>query len=213
VPKTTVQKRTFRIVAGVGAAALAMIGVTAGVSFAGPTPAAAPLAAPPDASSAQADSFLGGRPSVPAEIAVPAGNVLNSVFKAHGVQNYGCNSSGAWALLEPAAVLTGLSLEPVKPVTAIHFRGPSWQSDSDGSLVEGTSPVPAPSANPNSIPQLLITAKDLSATRTQTAGVFAGVTYVQRINTKGGVAPAGTCTTGQVTAVKYTADYRFFKKA
>ncbi|MFG1607642.1 DUF3455 domain-containing protein [Actinoplanes sp. NPDC049265] len=203
------QKRTFRIVAGVGAAAIAMIGVTAGVSFAGQTPVAAPAAS---SSSAQADSFLGGKPDVPPAIAVPDGNVLTSVFKAHGVQNYGCNSSGAWALLEPAAVLTGLSLKPVKPATAIHFRGPSWQSDSDGSLVEGTSPVSAPSPNPNSIAQLLITAKTLDPARAQT-GVFAGVTFVQRLNTKGGVAPAGACTAGQTTAVKYTADYRFFKKA
>ncbi|GLY98542.1 DUF3455 domain-containing protein [Actinoplanes sp. NBRC 103695] len=206
------KKRTFRIVSGVGAAALAMIGVSAGVSFAGQTPQAAPLAAPADASSAQADSFLGGKPSVPDAIKVPGGNVQTSVFKAHGVQNYGCSATGAWALLEPAAVLTGLSLKPVKPASAIHFRGPSWQSDSDGSLVEGTSPVSAPSANPNSIPQLLITAKVLSPARTQ-SGVFADVTFVQRLNTKGGVAPAGACSAGQTAAVKYTADYRFFKKA
>lgn len=206
------KKRTFRIVSGVGAAALAMIGVSAGVSFAGQTPQAAPLAAPGGGSSAQADSFLGGKPSVPEAIKVPDGNVQTSVFKAHGVQNYGCNASGAWALLEPAAVLTGLSLKPVKPVTAIHFRGPSWQSDSDGSLVEGTGPVSAPSATPNSIPQLRITAKVLDPARSQT-GIFADVTFIQRLNTKGGVAPAGGCSAGQTAAVRYTADYRFFKAA
>src|SRR5690242_15344216 len=108
------KKRTL-IMSGVTAAALAIVGVTAGVSSAGETPAAK---APADT---QADTFLGGKPQVPAEIAVPAGNVLTSVFKAHGVQNYGC-PGGTWTLLEPAAVLTGLSLKPVRPVTAIHFR-------------------------------------------------------------------------------------------
>jgi len=206
-----VKKRTL-IVSGVGAAALAMIAVTAGVSNAGQTPAAAPVAKAAD-SSAQADSFLGGKPSVPAAIKVPDGNVLTSVFKAHGVQNYGCNASGAWALNEPAAVLTGLSLKPVRPATAIHFRGPSWQSDADGSLVVGTGPVSAPSANPNSIAQLLITAVAPDALHAGQTGVFSGVTFIQRLNTKGGVAPAGGCSAGQTAAVKYTADYRFFKAA
>lgn len=200
-------KRTFRIVAGVGAAALAITGVTAGVSFAGETPVA------DKSPSVQADSFLGGKPSVPAAIAVPAGNALTSVFKAHGVQNYGC-TAGAWALLEPAAVLTGLSVKPVRPAGAIHFRGPSWQSDSDGSLVEGTPGAKtAPSATPNSIPQLLVTAKVQDPAVRAQAGIFADVTFIQRLNTKGGVAPAGACTAGQTAAVKYTADYRFFKKA
>jgi hypothetical protein len=137
----------------------------------------------------------------------PAGNRLDSVFKARGVQNYGCSAAGAWTLLEPAATLTGITLDPVRRVTAIHFRGPSWQSDSDGSLVVGKSPVSAPSATPNSIPQLLITA-DRDASRG--AGTFGGVTYIQRLATVGGVAPAAGCTAGQTRAVRYSAVYRFF---
>jgi hypothetical protein len=200
------KKRTFRIAAGVGALTLAIVGVTAGNSFAGSTPATPAAPAPAaDAAAAQADGFVGGRLDVPPEL-VPTGNHrLDSVFKARGVQNYGC-TNGAWALLEPAATLTGLTLGPVRRETAIHFRGPSWQSDTDGSLVEGTSPVSAPSATPNSIPQLLITAKLSRGT-----GTFGGVTFIQRLATVGGVAPAGGCAATDIKAVRYTAVYRFFK--
>jgi len=200
------KKRTFRIAAGVGALTRAIVGVTAGNSFAGSTVAPAAPAPAADAATAQADGFVGGRLDVPPNLVPPAGNRLDSVFKARGVQNYGC-TNGAWALLEPAATLTGLTLGPVRRETAIHFRGPSWQSDTDGSLVEGTAPKSAPSASPNSIPQLLITAAPTS----RGAGVFGGVTFIQRLATVGGVAPAGACTAGQTTAVRYTAVYRFFK--
>jgi hypothetical protein len=198
-----VKTRTYRISAAVGALTLTIVGITAGVSFAGET--AAPAGAiPADAAAGQADSFLGGSPRVPAALAPPAGNVPSAVFKASGVQIYGC-PAGSWALTEPAASLTGITLDPVKRVTALHFRGPSWESDQDGSLIEGTSPVSAPSDTANSIPQLLITAKT-----TRGPGVFAAVTYVQRLSTVGGVAPAGACTAGTTTAVPYRAVYRFF---
>lgn len=199
-------KRSFRISAGVGAAALAGVAVSAGVSFAG-TPAAAPPVAPAAATqaAAQADGFVGGRLTVPDALVPPTGNVLDSVFKARGVQVYGCTDA-KWTLVEPAASLTGLTLDPVRRTTALHYRGPSWQSDTDGSLVEGMSPVSAPSETPNSIPQLLITAKI-----SRGPGVFGGVTFIQRLATVGGVAPAGACGAGQTTAVEYRAVYRFFK--
>lgn len=192
------KKRHLHIAAGIGAVTLAIVGVSTGVSFAGESSAAAPAA----------DSFLGGPITVPPTLVPPAGNKLTAVFKAGGVQIYGC-TSGAWALIEPAASLTGITtVAPVKRVTALHFRGPSWESDQDGSLIEGTSPVSAPSDTPKSIPQLLVTAKT-----TRGAGVFGGVTFVQRLATVGGIAPAGACTDGATTASTYKAVYRFFKKA
>ncbi len=189
--------RTLTITAAAGtvAAAVALAVGPTGMSFA-ETPATPPAA----------DGLL-ARGAVPATLVPPPGNVLTSVFKARGVQVYGC-TNGAWALLEPAASLTGITLNPTRRATAIHFRGPSWQSDSDGTLVEGTSPVSAPSTTPNSIPQLLVTAKLSRGT-----GVFGGVTFIQRLNTSGGVAPAGACAAGDITSVPYRADYRFFKKA
>ncbi|MFI5938300.1 DUF3455 domain-containing protein [Actinoplanes sp. NPDC051494] len=192
--------RTVKISAGVGAVALALVAVTTGASFAGETPA-------PRAALAPADSFLGGAPTVPATLVPPAGNVLTSVFKAKGVQVYGCGT-GTWTLTEPAATLAGLNLKPLRPATALHFRGPSWESDEDGTLVEGTAPVSAPSATPNSIPQLLVTAK-----LTRGTGVFGGVTFIQRLDTAGGTAPTTACAAGDTTAVPYKAVYRFFKKS
>lgn len=199
------KKRTFRISAGVGALALTSVAVSAGVSFAGTSAAPAPVApAAADSAVAQADGFVGARLRVPAALVPPAGNVLDSVFKAKGVQVYGCTDA-KWTLVEPAATLTGIALNPVQRVNAIHFRGPSWQSDSDGSLVEGMSPVQAPSDTPNSIAQLLITKKT-----SRGPGVFGDVTFIQRLATVGGVAPATACTAGQTTAVQYRAVYRFF---
>jgi hypothetical protein len=191
---------SVRISAGVGAAALALVGISAGVSFADDKPA------PPSAASA-ADRFLGGTSTVPPTLVPPAGNTLTSVFKAKGVQVYGCTDA-KWTLIEPAATLVGISLNPVKAASSLHFRGPSWESPDDGSLVEGTAPVSAPSATPNSIPQLLITAKT-----SRGPGVFGDVTFIQRLSTVGGVAPATSCTAGATTAVPYTAVYRFFKKS
>jgi hypothetical protein len=199
-----VKKRTYRISAAVGALTLAIVGITAGNSFAGESAPA--VVAPADAAAGQADSFLGGSPQVPDALKPPAGNVLSAVFKASGVQIYGCTDA-KWALIEPAASLSGITLNPVKRVTALHFRGPSWESDQDGSLIEGTSPVSAPSGTANSIPQLLVTAKT-----TRGPGVFGAVTFVQRLATVGGVAPAGACTAGATTATPYRAVYRFFVK-
>jgi uncharacterized protein DUF3455 len=197
--------KNVRLAAGVGASALALVGISAGVSFADDKPAP-PSAADRSAASA-ADRFLGGPSAVPAALVPPAGNALSSVFKAKGVQVYGCTDA-KWTLIEPAATLTGIALNPVKVASALHFRGPSWQSPDDGSLVEGTGPVSAPSTTPNSIPQLLVTAKT-----SRGPGVFGGVTFIQRLNTVGGVAPATACTAGTTTAVSYQAVYRFFKKA
>jgi hypothetical protein len=193
-----VRKRPLKLAVLAGGVALAV--VPAGLSFAGTTTDAS---ATPSAA-VRADSFT-GKLNVPSTLVPPPGNVLSSVFTASGVQVYNC-VNGAWTFLEPAASLTGLSLTPPRPATALHFRGPSWESDQDGTLVEGTGPVSAPSDTPNSIPQLLLTAKTTRGT-----GVFGGVTYIQRLATSGGVAPATACTGTETTGVPYRAVYRFFK--
>jgi hypothetical protein len=204
VEETILKKRTGGILAAAGALTLSIVGLTAGNSFAGSTAAPPPAPAPAEVGAAQADGFVGRRLDVPASLVPSADNRLDSVFKAAGVQNYGC-TNGAWALLEPAATLAGITLNPVRPETAIHFRGPSWQSTTDGSLVEGAAVANAPSDTANSIPQLLI-----RATVKRGAGTFGDVTFIQRLATVGGVAPAGGCAAGQTRAVRYTAVYRFF---
>jgi hypothetical protein len=145
-------------------------------------------------------------PAVPPLIQVPAGHevVLDVVGK--GVQIYDCKPSVddqdvlVWTFREPAAVLYGHGRRPV----GIHFRGPTFESF-DGSSVTGALVASVPS--PGSIPWLL-----LAATATAGDGVLAGVDFVQRLETKGGVAPAGPCDPAEdaTVAVPYRARYVFW---
>jgi hypothetical protein len=138
---------------------------------------------------------------LPPELVPPAGNVLSSVFQARGVQIYTC-TDGKWVFTEPAASLQGRAGGRGSH-TLIHFRGPSWESVQDGSLVEAA--VAASSPAEGTIPWLL-----LKVTRTRGDGILAGTTYVQRLATKGGAAPTGACTPASTTSVPYEAVYRFF---
>jgi hypothetical protein len=151
----------------------------------------------------------GGKPpSVPAAIQVPAGQkvVLDVVGK--GVQIYDCRPSAtdpnvlAWTFREPAAVLYGHGRRPV----GIHFRGPTFESF-DGSSVVGALQASVPAPDPGAIPWLL-----LRATSNQGDGVLAQVDFIQRLETRGGVAPAGTCdpATDATAAVPYRARYVFY---
>ncbi|MCW2506725.1 MAG: hypothetical protein JWO79_5009 [Actinomycetia bacterium] len=170
----------------------AVVAGAAGISHASDDPAtAAPAVLTPS--------------SVPPELTPPAGNVLSSVFGASGVQVYQC-TAGAWVFTEPAASLQGRSAAGGARQSVVHFRGPSWESTDDGSLVEAAVAVASPS--PGTIPQLL-----LKATKTRGSGILGGVTYVQRLATHGGAAPAGSCQDGTSTGVPYQAIYRFFSPA
>jgi hypothetical protein len=160
-----------------------------------------------DGAASGAVDDTGTQHAAPPALAPPAGHVLSSVFGAQGVQVYQC-MAGAWTFLEPAASLTGRVKGPHRAErhTAIHFRGPSWESTNDGSLVEAKVVASSPVAG--SIPQLL-----LQATRNRGDGAFGHVTYVQRLATSGGAAPTGACTDGRSTGVAYRAQYRFFVPA
>ena len=93
----------------------------------------------------------------------------------------------------------------------IHFAGPTWQHK-DGSSVVGQVVAP-PRRSTGAIPWLLLSAKSTAP------GPFGDklvkTTYIQRINTTGGVIPAAeTCnatTAGTQAEVAYTADYVFWK--
>jgi hypothetical protein len=151
----------------------------------------------------------GGKPpEVPPAIQVPAGQevVLDVVGK--GVQIYDCKASAAdpavlvWTFREPAAVLYGRRGRPV----GIHFRGPTFESF-DGSSVVGALAGTVPAPIPGSIPWLL-----LAAVSTQGDGVLGQVDFVQRLETRGGVAPTGACdpASDSTVAVPYRARYVFY---
>jgi Protein of unknown function (DUF3455) len=147
-------------------------------------------------------------PQVPGTIAVPAGNKPFLATYATGVQIYACNGS-AWGLVAPRASLYGLNGKLV----GTHFGGPSWQAK-DGSTVVG-SRVDGVTVDPTAIPWLLI--KKASATDGAGGGDrLTETTYIQRILTTGGLAPAASecnpAAAGQQREITYTAVYVFWKK-
>lgn len=154
-------------------------------------------------------------PSVPGDIKVPAGNVPFLAGHATGTQNYTCQPSStgyAWTLTGPSATLVADGKQIIT-----HFAvpaGPAWKAI-DGSSVVGArvAGVAAPTA---AIPWLLLSAKS-TTTPSGPGGIRLMVTtYIQRVNTTGGLAPASGCdesTAGTVAKVPYTADYYFYKAA
>ncbi|GAX49470.1 DUF3455 domain-containing protein [Streptomyces olivochromogenes] len=140
----------------------------------------------------------------PAALKVPDGNRLTGVFSAAGVQTYAC-TDGVWKLLEPAATLWAKNDRSHRPV-ALDSRGPVWVSTVDGSAVNAAAIANSPKTG--TIPELL-----LQSTATRGTGVFAGVSYLQRLNTHGGVAPTTACTGTDQISVRYSATYAFYKPA
>jgi hypothetical protein len=143
---------------------------------------------------------------VPAELQPPANEQEILRVHAQGDQIYTCSPNGAefaWTLKAPDAQLYDKDGKPF----GRHFAGPSWKAD-DGSQVTGKAAANAPSPDANSIAWLLVKVMSRSGD-----GVMAQVTSVQRINTKGGKAPASGCDrnhAGQDLRVPYSADYVFF---
>jgi uncharacterized protein DUF3455 len=148
-------------------------------------------------------------PTVPTQLEVPPDFVLLFYSHAKGVQTYECQN-GAWAFRAPKAVLFNPQSHQL---TAIHYGGidtgltpgPWWESLRDGSRIRAGNAVSAPSPNPNSIPLLL-----LEVLERQGSGVFTKASYIQRLNTVGGVGPTGACSAGAQRWVPYTADYYFY---
>ena len=142
----------------------------------------------------------------PSDIAAPAGNKAFLDGHAVGVQIYSCNATATgygWALVAPRANL----YDRHHKLIATHFAGPTWQTK-DGSKVVGQR-VAGVNVDPTAIDWLLLKAAST------TAGRLAGTTFIQRINTTGGLVPAAAdcnaATVGTQKEVPYTADYVFWK--
>jgi len=140
-------------------------------------------------------------PEVPAAIQVSAGNKVHFHTYAEGVQIYSWSGSN-WVFLAPEALL----FDGDGNIVGLHYAGPTWESDS-GSKVVGARLASAPSPNANSIPLLL-----LQAQTTEGPGIFKRTTYIQRVNTVGGLAPSTLGTVvGEEARVLYTAEYFFYR--
>ncbi|HXJ56834.1 MAG TPA: DUF3455 domain-containing protein, partial [Verrucomicrobiae bacterium] len=150
-------------------------------------------------------------PAVPATLEVPDGNKVSFHGHAEGVQIYVSTPSATdatrfvWTFRAPEAVL----FDNDGNVVAIHYAGPTWESES-GSKVVGAR-VAGVTVDSTAIPWLLLSAV---TARTEGPGIFARTTYVQRVNTTGGLAPAAAPTEAGLEArVPYTADYYFFRES
>jgi len=142
-------------------------------------------------------------PSPPCgNIQVPEGNKVAFHVYAIGVQIYRWNGA-AWAFVAPAAVLYANA--DYDGEVGTHYVGPTWESNSGskvvGARIQGCTP------DTNSIPWLL-----LQKVTNDGPGIFHRVTYIQRVNTVGGLAPSAPGTfVGEVREVPYTAEYYFYR--
>jgi hypothetical protein len=156
--------------------------------------------------------------TIPAGIATPAGPTLKLKAHAIGSQIYTCTASGgadagadagattySWVLKAPDAKLYDENNAQI----GTHSAGPTW-THTDGSSVVGAKVAAVDSPLTDAVQWLMLKAASHGAT----AGTFSDVTYVQRVNTTKGKAPATGCDSGKVgmdTSVAYTADYYFYK--
>ena len=165
-------------------------------------------------------------PQVPANLEVPAGNQAYLMTHATGTQNYVClpRSSGAgmgWAFLGPQA--TGFNDRGEQLLT--HYLSnnpfengvlrPTWQHSRDTSAVWAepirSSTDPA-YVEPGAVAWLLLELR--GADHGPTGGDrLASTTFIQRVNTSGGVAPASDCLQlGAKLFVPYETDYVFYRE-
>jgi uncharacterized protein DUF3455 len=146
-------------------------------------------------------------PDVPGALQVSDTNKVSFHAYAVGVQIYVATPSPSdptllsWTFKAPEAVL----FDSDGNVVGLHYAGPTWETES-GSQVLGAR-VAGVTVDTTAIPWLLLSA--VSATG---PGVLERTSYVQRVNTAGGLAPRTTPTyAGQEARVPYTAEYYFFR--
>lgn len=144
------------------------------------------------------------RAEVPDAIATP-GESMVATAHAEGAQMYECKADASgrlvWQFREPIATL----LIDGKTVGR-HYAGPIWEW-ADGSAVNAKVAVRAAGATSKDIPLL-----KLEVTSRHGTGQLAGITSIQRLNTKGGTAAGPCAAAGTFLNVPYSADYAFFRK-
>lgn len=148
--------------------------------------------------------------SLPAAVQVPAGNKVVMETVGVGQITYECRAKAdmpgqfEWVFAGPDAKLMDRSGKQVGK-----YYGPpaTWES-MDGSKLTATQLAVSPGGAGN-IPLQLVKANPAMG-----MGAMQGVSYIQRVATKGGVAPAmpcGAANAGAKQIVNYQADYIFYK--
>jgi hypothetical protein len=165
-------------------------------------------------------------PDVPLNLEVLPGHRPFLIARAEGTQNYIClatTSSIGWSFLGPQATL----FDDEGGQILTHFLGanPSengtpraaWQHSRDTSAVWAVAIASSTDANyvaPGAVPWLL-----LRVVGSQYGPGYGDrmmrTTFIQRVNTSGGVAPATGCSlptdVGKRALVPYTTDYVFYR--
>lgn len=157
------------------------------------------------AGAAQADHHM-----VPSAVSVPDGNVVMMKTLAMGQITYECMEkkdapgSYAWTFKIPHAYLFDASNTQIGRYYGSP-KGATWESN-DGSKVVGKQLAVTPNtATAGSIPLQLVQQNGYEGN-----GVMNKVTYIQRLATVGGTAPAKACAAanaGKKEIVSYQADY------
>ena len=147
---------------------------------------------------------------LPAAVQVPAGNRVAMEVVGAGDITYECKAKAnmpseyEWVFVGPDAKLMDRSGKQI----GRYFGPPATWENMDGSKITATQIAVSPAAAGN-IPNQLVKANPAMGN-----GAMTGVTYIQRVATKGGVAPAMPCAAmnmGAKQVVKYQADYIFYK--
>jgi Protein of unknown function (DUF3455) len=167
-------------------------------------------------------------PSVPDKLHPPEGNEPFLIGHAFGTQDYVCAASGsgvAFVLTTPEAVLFD---NPARRIINHYFSAnpfeagtvrATWQSTRDSSAFWGKLSAMATSVSdpefvaPDAIAWVLLSRAGILE-GLEGGGSLAATTFVQRVNTVGGLAPSFGCLSpddvNTTAFVPYEADYVFF---
>ncbi|VTU24325.1 hypothetical protein H4CHR_01371 [Variovorax sp. PBS-H4] len=148
--------------------------------------------------------------NLPDAVKVPAGHRVAMETVGAGDITYECRAKAdapgqhEWVFVGPDARLMDRGGKQVGK-----YYGPpaTWESV-DGSKLTGAQVAVAANGSAN-IPYQLVKANPAMG-----SGAMQGVSYIQRVATRGGTAPAPACaaaSAGQKQVVKYQADYIFYR--
>ncbi len=146
--------------------------------------------------------------SIPEQIKVPAGYSPVLTVHAKGDQIYQCSANKgeyAWETQAPDAKL----FDAQGKIVGNHTAGPLWEYK-EGSRVVGRVVKKIDMAPGSAIAWLLV-----EVVSHKGDGLFSNVSFINRINTRGGLPPSSGCDAnhlGGEKRVAYTADYVFYAK-
>jgi hypothetical protein len=145
-------------------------------------------------------------PNVPEKLKPTAGEELVMAVRATGFQIYVCQPGAdgkqAWKLKMPLAEL----FDEKGVAIGSHYGGPTWKLQ-DGSELTGKMAACVEAPDKSAIPWLLVAVVSNSG-----KGALNSVTWIQRVNTSGGLPPASCSEAdiGKEAKGGYEADYYFY---